>query len=282
MGGVKKYIITTVSFGFLLSLWAIFVSPVFGYEGLIPCNGPECQACHFLQLGQNLLSWFIKTMAAVIVLIFAWGGLKMVMSGGNTEGVSEAKGMMTNSVIGFIILLGAWLIVDTVLKELTNGAIGPWNEIQCVTLPERTTAPTGGTTSGGVTAPSVLSPGALSDAEARALLEGAGIRVNKTQAEGTSLQGIKRATVENVVNLKNNCGCDVIFTGGTESGHAAGEASHGSGNKYDVGLNAQLNNFIQTTYTPIGTRSDGAEQYRDTTTGVIYARESNHWDVLVP
>ena len=116
----------------------VFFSPLLtGATGLIPCDGVTCQACDLVQLGQNLLSWFIKTMAAVIVLIFAWGGLKMVMSGGSTEGVSEAKGMMTNAVIGFIVLLGSWLVVDTVLKEITNeGVIGPWNKITCVAQPE--------------------------------------------------------------------------------------------------------------------------------------------------
>ena len=121
------------------------------YEGLIPCGGDDqspCQACHLIQLGQNLLEWFIKTMAAVIALIFAWGGIKMVMSGGSTEGVSEAKGMMTNAVIGFIVLLASWLIINTVLNAVVSKNSGlsgsAWSEIKCVAPPARTT--TGGGT----------------------------------------------------------------------------------------------------------------------------------------
>ena len=111
--------------------------PAEAVGGIVPCDGIHCQACDLVQLGQNLIFWFIKAMAAVIALIFAWGGMKMVMSAGNTEGVSEAKGMMTNAVIGFIILLAAWLIVDTILKAVTNeGTLGPWNEITCVAQPE--------------------------------------------------------------------------------------------------------------------------------------------------
>ena len=262
--------------------------------GLIPCGGngqPPCQACHFVQLGQNILTWFIKTMAAVIALVFAWGGLKMVMSGGSTEGVSEAKGMMTNAVIGFIILLASWLIINTVLHVVIskNPAIqarlgeGTWSQIECVAPPTRTATGGGtGTGTGSVTVPTVLGPGEMTDAEARKTLEDAGIKINKKKAEGTSLDGMKKSTVQNIVSLQRNCGCDVIVTGGTESGHAAGNASHGSGNKYDVGLNDDVTSFIKKAYTPIGKRGDGASQYKDERTGAIYALESNHWDVLVP
>jgi hypothetical protein len=124
---------------FLILSFGLFLTPLpsGAVGGIVPCDGIHCQTCDLVQLGQNLITWFIKTMAAVIALVFAWGGMKMVMSGGNTEGVSEAKGMMTNAVIGFIILLASWLIVDTILKAVTDeGTLGPWNEITCVAQPE--------------------------------------------------------------------------------------------------------------------------------------------------
>ncbi len=149
---------------FLVSGIFFGVIPVQAAGGLIPCDGPECQACHFIQLGQNLLNWFIKTMAAVITLIFAWGGMKMVMSGGNTEGVSEAKGMMTNAVIGFFILLASWLVINTVLVSVISKdssiqerlGEGMWNQIECVAPPTRTTATGGGASNADV----VTGPGA--------------------------------------------------------------------------------------------------------------------------
>ena len=94
----------------------------------------------------------------------------MVMSGGSTEGVSEAKGMMTNAVIGFIILLGAWLIVDTVLKTvMKEGTIGPWNEIACVAQPVYTKLPPGQgrPTVGGGTATDLTPTHSASDIQSR-------------------------------------------------------------------------------------------------------------------
>ena len=41
-------------------------------------------------------------------------------SAGNAGALERAKGMMTNVVIGFIIVLSAWLIIDTVIKTLVD------------------------------------------------------------------------------------------------------------------------------------------------------------------
>ncbi len=116
-------------------------------SGLIPCDGPECQACHFLQLGQNLITWFIGIMATLAALIVAFAGFKMLTSGGNSGKVSAAKEMMTNVVIGFIIVLAAWIIVDTVMKLFLKQDVlrGPWYQIECVPPPPYVPPSTAGT-----------------------------------------------------------------------------------------------------------------------------------------
>jgi hypothetical protein len=141
-----------------------------------------------------------------------------------------------------------------------------------------------GGTSGGAGATTSFG-GKLTDAEARAQFTAAGVGWNALQPQ-TSFEGIFQATVTEVVQLKNDCtakmgSCNVIVTGGTESGHAAGVCSHGNGYKFDVGLNTNLSNYIKTTFTPSGTRSDGAALYTKPGGSAIYALEGNHWDVAV-
>lgn len=147
---MRRFVIAIVVF-------AIFIIPVLGFAqtgGIVPCNGPECQACDFIKLGNNILSWIIGIMASVIALVFVFGGLRMVMSAGDTHVVSEARGMMTNAIVGFIILLSAWLIVDTVLKLVISDEgsvaqkLGVWNTIECVTLPPTNAVSTGTVRSG--------------------------------------------------------------------------------------------------------------------------------------
>lgn len=268
---------------FVVSLFIIFgifvvVSPVLA-AGLVPCEGPDCQACHIVQLGQKTITWFISLAAGITALVFAIGGLKMVMAGGDTGSVSSARQMMTNAVVGFVILLASFLIIDTALKLFTGNKLGPWNTIQCVAQPERTTTQT---TAPVTTTPGTAAAGKMTDADARALLAGSGVTVNKTEAQGTSLEGINQATVADAIQLHNNCNCNIVITGGTEGGvHSNGTMSHGNGYKYDVRPNSTLDTYITTNYTNAGTRSDGAALYR-APNGSLYAREGDHWDVQVP
>ncbi len=272
---------------FFLTLTLFLLTTSVTYAaGLVPCGGfsdsAMCTACDFVVMAQNIMKWFVAISASIVALVFALGGMKMVMSAGNTGAVSEAKEMMTNSVIGFLILLGAWLIVNTVLMTVMSDGKGieVWGEIQCVPNPTMTATNTGGgsvTNTGGGS----VTGGQLTDTAARDLLAASGITVNKTAAQGTSLEGMNAATVQDIIDLKNDCNCSIIVTGGTEGVHAAGTESHANGYKYDIGLNPQVNSYITSTYTNIGVRSDGATMYK-APDGTIYAKEGNHWDVKVP
>jgi hypothetical protein len=78
------------------------------------------------------------TMVSVIALIFVYGGAKMVLSGGNSEAATSARHMMTNALIGLVIILTSWLIIDTVIKVFiptgtdVRQRLGAWHTIQCV------------------------------------------------------------------------------------------------------------------------------------------------------
>ena len=59
----------------------------------------------------------------IVTLSFAYAGFVMVTSGGNPSKKDEAKSMIGNAVVGLIVLLGAWLVVRTVL--VIFGYTGP-------------------------------------------------------------------------------------------------------------------------------------------------------------
>ena len=132
-------------------------------------------------------------------------------------------------------------------------------------------------------------PSALTAEDARFKLQAAGIDINKNECPVgasfqsvpggcTSLGGVSRIAIDQVVWLKNSCQCAVSVSGGTELGHAEVGITHASGLKLDLNPNSQLDAYIlkNTSYT--GQRSDGAAQYR-ASNGTIYAKEGNHWDV---
>ncbi|QQR65344.1 hypothetical protein IPH92_02055 [Candidatus Kaiserbacteria bacterium] len=161
---------------FITSLFLLTASVTYA-AGLVPCGGgppePMCRVCDFVAMGQGLMTWFIGASATIVALMFAFGGMKMVMSAGNTGKVSEGKEMMSNSIIGFFILLGAWLIVNTILMTVMSDGKGieVWGTVQCVDNPTMTatmTGPSGGATTntgpGGMTNPGGGSAGSIAAA----------------------------------------------------------------------------------------------------------------------
>lgn len=115
---------------------------------------------------------------------------------------------------------------------------------------------------------------------------------NVKDPNGTSLNGVKQDTVLGAVDLKQNCKCDTLITGGTEWAHGGtlgnDRKSHENGYKLDFQINDQLSNYIQNNFTSIGNRGDGAPGYQNNSTSDGYWNESyiingvnrGHWDVL--
>lgn len=81
-----------------------------------------------------------------------------------------------------------------------------------------------------------------------------------------------------VIDLKRRSGCPIVITGGTEVGHAPGRYSHHAGYKLDISPNRCISGYIRREYPYQRVRGDGARLYGDSET--VYARESDHWDIL--
>lgn len=62
--------------------------------------------------------YLFSLLAAIVVIYFLWGALKFILSKGNKEEVAEARGMITHAIIGFILLIFAFLILQFLLNSL--------------------------------------------------------------------------------------------------------------------------------------------------------------------
>ncbi len=95
---------------------------------LVPCSGIDCTVCHLAQLAQNLLNGGIFLAVFMTGIIFAWAGFLMLTSS-VSDNISKAKKMFFNTALGLVIILVAWLVVDTLMKTLLGGTFGPWNAV---------------------------------------------------------------------------------------------------------------------------------------------------------
>jgi hypothetical protein len=75
--------------------------------------------CVLLVVG-NLIKFVIYLGATAAVAAIAYAGWLWVVNPLSPEGLSKAKGILTNAGIGLVITLAAWLIVNTVFSTFTT------------------------------------------------------------------------------------------------------------------------------------------------------------------
>jgi len=93
-----------------------------------------CQACSLAQLVQNLINFLIGLSIPVAAALFAWAGILYFTSAGDLSKRQQAKGIFKNAFIGFVIVITAWLVINTLLHVIfSQGEFsgGTWFTIQC-------------------------------------------------------------------------------------------------------------------------------------------------------
>lgn len=141
----KRYfavIFYLMRFLFVVLTLVLFAPHTSSAAGLIACGGagePACQSCHVIQLANDGLSFIITLSLVIAGGLFVYAGYLMTASRGDEGMISKGKAVFTNVGIGFIIVIAAWLMIDTIMKGLLpDGSVngfGPWNEISCVAQP---------------------------------------------------------------------------------------------------------------------------------------------------
>lgn len=116
---------------FLVLVNAPVLAAAAGLPGkIVSCTGTDCNVCDIATTAQNLLNTGIYVLIFLAAVLFAWAGWKMLSSQGNTEGYAQGKQIFGNVLIGLIIILAGWIVVDTLMRTFVNpGSFGPWNKI---------------------------------------------------------------------------------------------------------------------------------------------------------
>ncbi len=212
----------------------------------------------------NLGQWF-ESLFTILIVIAGLLALIMIIVGGITYMTSEsfggkgqAKEYIINAIVGLILALGAWVILNTVNPDLAedlsleiptvslDGPTEEWNNGNAA--PGTNIAPTASL--GGQ--PIVQGMPWPSDTAQRNQLAAAGVTVNTPNdcsptAGGSGctsvyFEGSASDLISQIISFKNQCNCDLVITGGSE---AWLHRTHGPNKKVvDMRATLTLNSYL--------------------------------------
>ena len=74
------------------------------------------------KLLSTVVDWLVIIGVVIAAIFIVTGGLKYMFAGGESEKADKAKTQLLNCIIGLAIVLGVYLIINTVLKLLGSGS----------------------------------------------------------------------------------------------------------------------------------------------------------------
>jgi hypothetical protein len=104
--------------------------PYFG--PIIPSNDASCPGnwALLITVVNNIIALAL-TIAVIFIapLLIAYAGFLYLTSGASPANRGKANGVLTNTIVGLVVALAAWIIVDAVMAALYNGNAGAWYSI---------------------------------------------------------------------------------------------------------------------------------------------------------
>ncbi len=92
-------------------------------DGFVPCGRVSgtademapCTLCHIIVGGKVVMDWGLRVMVAIGLVVITAMGIWYIVSAGNPGMINQAKSGIKSTLIGVAVMLGAWLIVNTIL-----------------------------------------------------------------------------------------------------------------------------------------------------------------------
>jgi hypothetical protein len=137
----NKKIKTIVLFSIFFAIcFAMFPSKAEA-AGLVPCGTATspCTLCHLIIGIKGLIDWGFAILVTASLVAVAIAGVMYTVSSGSEQMMGTAKSFLKSALIGFAIVLAAWLLVNTTMwllsikTDLGIGKTSGWAKFTCDT-----------------------------------------------------------------------------------------------------------------------------------------------------
>lgn len=222
---------------------------------------------------------------AVIMIVI--GGVQY-MGDESIFGKTEAKSRITSAVLGLLIALGSYALLNTINPDLLGKGGIKINSVSAVIDPEvHGDTPQAATNGKYCNGKYTTGDAWASDQTERAAVIAAGITINAPnctkvgQAGCTSLAGLNTS---GVIGLKSKCGgtsCELIITGGTECWLHSNKTQHLPGNSIvDLRPTNTLVSYVDESKTKIPSSGMPFPVYLKDTTKFMRETNPDHYHII--
>ena len=82
----------------------------------------DCSWCDFISLMVILQKAILSIFGGIALILIIWGGISIVTAAGNEENIAANKKLVTSTLMGVLIVLGAYFLVHFIVIAVTTKA----------------------------------------------------------------------------------------------------------------------------------------------------------------
>ena len=106
----------------LSTIYLTQVAPVFAQISQCPAGFAGLCSDAIITSGPGLIATFIIAITIVACLFFLiWGGIRWITSGGDKQKIAAARSTLIAAIVGLVISLLAFFIINVVVGAFTGG-----------------------------------------------------------------------------------------------------------------------------------------------------------------
>lgn len=266
-------------------------------KSVLPGNQETTNFTTYIEQG---FKTFLAVVVIIAIVMLTASGLQYITAGSG-GGKGEAKNRAMAALLGLLIALSAYLILRTINPDLVNltldindrgGDVG--RDISPPTNPPNTGGGGGGGSGGGGGGTpqqyggpeGVYGPIPENEFEVRERIkeatngkvtfnDDANCKPGNEQSCRTYLGGLNEDQINGIINLSNECDCNLTINGAAEPGGHIDNSSHYSGDAVDLDKQFATDTFIVSNGTNVGEQGNGVRYLING--GYCEDENSAHW-----
>ena len=108
-------------------------------QGGVTCNETfgtstpvGCSICDSVIVASNVVNNIAVPLGIIAAVVFiVYGAFRMMTAFGSESNFGDARKIITSAIIGLVIIMCGWLIVNTLFHVVTGRLDFPWAQIKC-------------------------------------------------------------------------------------------------------------------------------------------------------